>query len=336
MHSSDFPSRLSRRKLVAGAGGLAAMALFASAAHAQEAFPTKPLSVVVPMAPGGSTDYLARTVAQHLSEALGKPVVVDNKAGATGAIGTSFVARAPADGHTLLVAPSSVIVVNPLVSKVSYDTVRDLKPIGLLAKVEVIVVAAKETGFKTLADMIEYAKKHPGKLTYGSNGQGSAFHLAGEMLALQAGVEMLHVPYKGASLAEAALLSNEIDIMVTNTISAMPYIKSGKVVPLAIASSSGKSRELPEVPLATETLRGYTADTWLALYAPAATSDAVVDKLNAAVNDYLRDPQQAAALRSRGMEPAPGTADDLQRYQAQELATWTKVAKALKAAGRLE
>lgn len=336
MHSSNFQARFSRRKFVVGAGSLAAIALPAAAPDAQETFPTKPLSVVVPMAPGGSTDYLARTVAQYLSEALGKPVVVDNKAGATGAIGTSFVAKAPADGHTLLVAPSSVVVVNPLVSKVSYDIVRDLRPIGLLAKVEVVVVAAKETGFKSLVDMIDYAKKHPGKLTYGSNGQGSAFHLAGEMLGLMAGVEMLHVPYKGASLAEAALLSNEINIMVTNTISAMPYIKSGKVVPLAIASSSGKSRELPEVPLAAETLPGYTADTWLALYAPAATGDAVVERLNSAVNAYLRDPQHVAALRSRGMEPAPGTPGELQDYQARELAMWTKVATALKAAGRLE
>ena len=336
MHSSNFPSRLLRRQFVAGACGLATVALLASAADAQETFPTRPLSVVVPMAPGGSTDYLARTVAQHLSETLGKPVVVDNKAGATGAIGTSFVAKAPADGHTLLVAPSSVVVVNPLVSKVPYDIVRDLKPIGLLAKVEVVVVAARETGFKSLADMIDYAKKHPGKLTYGSNGQGSAFHLAGEMLGLMAGVEMLHVPYKGASLAEAALLSNEINVMVTNTISAMPYIKSGKVVPLAIASSSGKSRELPQVPLAAETLPGYTADTWLALYAPASTADAVVDRLNSAVNAYLHDPQHVAALRSRGMEPAPGTPGDLQRYQAQELAMLTKVATALRAAGRLE
>ncbi|MDP1837508.1 MAG: tripartite tricarboxylate transporter substrate binding protein [Reyranella sp.] len=336
MRSVDSTSRFSRRRFARSAVGVAALALLAPAVHAQEAFPTKPLSVVVPMAPGGSTDYLARTVAQQLSETLGKPVVVDNKAGATGAIGTSFVAKAAPDGHTLLVAPSSVVVVNPLISKVPYDVARDFKPVGLLAKVEVIVVAAKDKGFKTLADMIAYAKKNPGKLTYGSNGQGSAFHLAGEMLALQAGIELLHVPYKGASLAEAALLSNEIDIMVTNTISAMPYIKSGKIVPLAIASSSGKSRELPDVPLATETLPGYTADTWLALYAPAGTSDAVVDKLNAAVNAYLRDPQQAAALRSRGMEPSPGTAQDLQRYQAQELAMWTKVANALKAAGRLE
>lgn len=305
-------------------------------AQAATPFPSRPITVVVPMAPGGSTDYIARSVAQELTKALGQSAIVDNKAGATGAIGAQFVARAAADGHTLLLAPSSVVVMNPLVSKVSYDPTKDLKPVGRICVVESIIVARRGAGFTSLRDMIQYAKANPGKLTYGSNGAGSAFHLAGELLQQMGDFKMLHVPYKGASQAEAGLLSNEIDVLVTNTVSAMPHIRSGRITPLAVAGSLGRSRELPDLPQAQDTVPGYIADTWAALYAPAGTPDGVVNQLSAALNTYLRDPQNVKAMRDRGMEPTPGSPAELVRYQAEELAKWSKVTTALRAAGRLE
>lgn len=299
-------------------------------------FPSRPISIVVPMAPGGSTDYIARTVGQEMTKALGQSAVVENKVGATGAIGTQFVARSAPDGHTLLVAPSSVVVMNPLVSKVPYDPVKDLKPVGRMCIVEVIIAASKKTGFKSLADLVNFAKANPEKLSFGSNGIGSAFHLAGEFLQQLGGFKMLHVPYKGASLAEAALLANEIDVLVTNTVSVAPYVKAGRITALAVAGSLGRSRELPDLPHAQDTIKGYVVDTWAALYAPSGTSDTVVNQLNGVLNGYLRDPKNAEAMRDRGMEPTPGTPADLVRYQAEELAKWTKVTNVLRAAGRLE
>ncbi len=326
----------SRRSVIALAAAGGVCASVGVRAQGQQPFPTRAMNIVVPMAPGGSTDYIARTVGLELSKALGQPAVIDNKAGATGAIGTQYVARSTPDGHTLLVAPSSVVVMNPLVSKVPYDPVKDLKPVGRMCLVEVIVVASKKSGFTSLGDVVNYAKKNPGKLTFGSNGVGSAFHLAGEFMQQLGDFKMLHVPYKGASLAETALLSNEIDILVTNTVSAMPHIKSGKITPLAVAWSLGRSRALPNLPLAQSTIPGYVVDTWLGLYGPAGTEDGVVNKINGVLNAYLRDPSHAEAMRDRGMEPTPGTPEDLVKYQTEEFAKWTKVTAALRAAGRLE
>ncbi len=290
---------------------------------------------VVPMAAGGSTDFAARALAQELGQAVGQAVVVENRAGATGAIGTQAVVKAAPDGNTLLVAPSSVVVFNPLVSSVPYDPVKDLTPIGLISKVETIIVASRDSGLTSLRGLIDYAKAHPRKLNYGSNGMGSAFHLAGELFLNMAGIEATHVPYKGASLAEVALLSNEINWMVTNTVSAMPHIKSGRMVPLAIVSTLGKSRELPDVPDANDTVPGYYADTWVGLYGPAGVPKDVAARLNGMLNQYLNDEKQAAELRRRGLEPTPGSQEDLQAFQRSELAKWSKVVAALKTAGRL-
>lgn len=329
-------STISRRSTICL--GVALLAATSTSVWAQQdaLYPSKPISIVVPMSPGGSTDYVGRTIGQAMTSALGQTVLIDNRAGATGAIGTQYVAKSSPDGYTLLFAPSSVLVMNPLVNKVSYDTARDLKPVGLVCLVEVIIVASKATGFKTLEDLINYAKANPGKLTFGSNGLGSAFHLAGEYLQQLAEIDMLHVPYKGASMAEAALLSNEINVLITNTVSAIPHINAGSIVPLAVASSLGKSRELPDLPLAKDTVPGYVVDTWLGLYSPAGTSDAVVGKLNKFLNSYLQDPKNIEIMRTRGMEPKPGTSAELTRFQTAELSKWTTVTSGLRAAGRLK
>ncbi len=297
-------------------------------------FPTGPITMVAPMAAGGSTDYAARLFARKLSDALGKPALVENKPGASGAIGAVFVARAPADGHTLLVAPSTVAVVNPLVTSVPYDINRDFRPIGMLARVETVLVASKRSGFASIADMVRHAKANPGKLTYGSNGQGSALHLAGEFLAQLAGVELLHVPYKGASLAETALLAGEIDLLVTNTVSVIQHVRAQTVVPLALLSSS-PSQQLPQLQRGSQALPGYVVDTWVAVYAPKGTSETAVSKLNRALNTFLSDRENAAEMVSRGLEPAPGSPEDAQRFVDAETAKWTKVVTSMKAGKRL-
>jgi tripartite-type tricarboxylate transporter receptor subunit TctC len=326
-----------RRALLQLGAALVTASMMAPLASAQgtTAFPSKPISVVVPMSPGGATDVVARIFAQQLSQALGQPALVENKPGATGAIGATHVARAAADGHTLLVGPSSVMVVNPLVTKAPYDVARDFRPVGLLARAETIIVTNPASGFKTLNDVIQYAKKNPGKLAFGSNGQGGAFHLAGEFLQLAAGIELLHVPYKGAAPAETALMSGEIGLMVTNTVSVLPHIRSGRLVPLAIASP-GRSRELPNVPHASDTVPGYVVDTWVGLYAPAGTSDAAITRLSGVTNAFLRAPENIEAMRARGLEPVPGTPEDAVKFQNQEMAMWTRVVTEAKAKGRLD
>jgi tripartite-type tricarboxylate transporter receptor subunit TctC len=241
------------------------------------------------------------------SETLGKQVVVDNRPGASGAIGASLVARSAPDGYTLLVGPGTVMVVNPMVSKTQYDATRDFRAVGLLVGAELVFVTTPATGFKTLGDVIRYARKNPGKLTYASTGQGSSFHLATELLQDAAGIELLHVPYKGGAATETAMFACDIGFMLANTAYALPHIRSGRMMPLAIASPGG-SKELPDVPVASRTVPGYEANTWIGLYAPAGTSDEVIAKLNAAVNAYLRDPKHASDLRARGLELLPGFA----------------------------
>lgn len=305
-----------------------------TSAQGKDAYPSKPITLVVPSEAGAATDITARGLAQYLSTTLGKQVIVDNRPGASGAIGATYVARSAPDGYTLLVGPGTVMVVNPMVSKTQYDATRDFRPVGLLVGAELVFVTSPVTGFKTLGDVIQYAKKNPGKLNYASTGAGSSFHLATELLQDAAGVEMLHVPYKGGSSTEMALISGDIGFMLANTAYALPHIRSGRMVPLAIASP-GKSSELPNVPSASETVPGYEANTWNGLYAPAGTSDEIIAKLNAATNAYLRDPKEAASMRAKGLEPLPGSPADALRFQSQEQAKWGRVVSLVRSKGRL-
>lgn len=305
-----------------------------SIAQGKDAYPSKPITLVVPSEAGGAVDITARGLAQQLSMSLGKQVIVDNRPGASGAIGATYVARSAPDGYTLLVGPGTVMVVNPMVSKTRYDVARDFRAVGLLVSAELVFVTSQATGFKTLGDVIQYAKKNPGKLTYASNGQGSSFHLATELLQDMAGIDMLHVPYKGGASTETALLSGDIGFMLANTAYALPHIRSGRMVALAVASPEG-SKQLPEVPAASKTVPGYEANTWVGLYAPAGTSDDVIAKLNTAVNAYLRDLKNASDMRAKGLEPLPGSPADAVRFQSQEQAKWGRVVALVRAKGRL-
>lgn len=303
-------------------------------AQTNEAYPSKAITLVVPSQPGGTADPVARELAQHLSKEFGKPVVVENRPGASGAIGATHVAHAAPDGYTLLIGPVTTMVANPLVTETRYQVERDFRPVGLLIDAELVLVTTPSTGFKTLGDVIQYAKKNPGKLAYGSNGRGASHHLAMEYLQSLAGVELLHVPYQSGAAAEMAMLGGQIQVMIGNTSYVRPHIRSGRMVGLAVASAE-RSKALPDLPLSSATVAGYQLTTWVGLYAPAGTSDEIVAKLNAATNAFLRDPQNAEALRSKGLEPRPGSPADFLKFQTEEQKKWGKIVSFARAKGRL-
>ena len=306
-----------------------------SAQNINYEFKNKPISIIVPMSPGGSTDIIGRELAKHLGSQLNRAAVVENKPGATGAIGARAVLTADPDGHTLLMAPSSVLAMNPAMNEVNYNVSKDLKPVGMITAVEVVLIASVGSGIKSMEELLERAKKDPGKITYGSNGIGSAFHMAGALLGQLADIEMLHVPYKGGADSEAALLGNQIDIIAANTVTAGPHIKAGRMIPLAVLSSTGKSNYFPDVPLGSATVPNFEVDTWLALYAPAGTPDEAINKLNQELNGYLNDPRTVESLNSRGMHPKPGSPEELKNFQSKELEKWKNLIQSMRAKGRL-
>jgi len=335
MEASENCRMSGRRRFGKHVLGLAATALAMPVRNAMaEAYPSRPLTIVVPTSPGASADIMSRAFSQYLTKAMGQAVVVENKTGATGAIGAQFVARAAADGYTMLVGPSSTMVVNPLVQAVPYSTLNDFRMVGLMAKAEAVIVGSRAKGFRHLGDVIDYARANPGKVTYGSSGTGGVLHMAMEYLQLLTKTDMLHVPYKGAALAEVALLSNEIDVLLTNTSSVEPHIRAGRLVPLAITSTLPWSG-LRDVPKASDFVPGYSVDTWLGLYVPAAAGADRVALLNSALNGFLADPASIERMRRQGLAGTPGTPEAALQYQGAELKRWKPVVEAARSAGRI-
>lgn len=322
-------------KLAAGILVLVLAHVSGSQAEAQETYPSRVIKFVAPFPAGGATDLVGRVLAQRMSQSLGQPIIVENKAGATGAIGALAVAQALADGYTAFIGPSTAVVINPHVSPVPYDMDRDFRPVGLIMKAETLIVAHPSRGFKSLADVAAYARAHPGKLTFGSFGPGSSGHLVMAHLQSVADIELLHVPYKGAAPAELALVAGEIDLLVVNTVSSLPHIEAGKMTPITLISSA-KSQIFPNLAKAAELFPDFIFDTWVGLYVPAKTSETIVNRLNAAMVEVLKEPNLVADLRSRGIEPAPGSPADLVAFQAFESARWARAAASAKARGRLE
>jgi tripartite-type tricarboxylate transporter receptor subunit TctC len=307
----------------------------ATSASAQEAYPHRVIKFVSPFPAGGTTDIVGRVLAQRMSQSLGQPVIVENKAGAAGAIGAVTVAQARPDGYTALIGPSSTIAINPHVSQISYDVDRDFRPVGLIMKAETLIVAHPSKGFNSLQDVIAYARRNPGKLTFGSFGPGSSAHLVMAHLQAVAGIELLHVPYKGAAPAELALVAGEIDLLVVNTVSSLPHIEAGKMTPIALISSAA-SQIFPKLAKSSELFPDFIFDTWLALYVPAKTSDQIINRLNASMIEALTEPKLVQELRSKGIEPAPGSPSDLVAFQSIESERWANAAASAKAHGRLD
>lgn len=301
-----------------------ALLLCASLASAQN----NTVRLVVPFATGGPTDIAARVIAPLLSEAMGKTVIVDNRVGATGAIGAEFVARAPTDGTTILFGTSSIMGANPaLVQKLPYDPIRDFVAVSTIATIENILVVHPSVPVSNVQEFIRYAKDNPGKLFYGSSGIGSTYHLGAEMFANMTKTQLSHVPYKGQGPAAQDLLAGHLQLMFDAFNSAVPNIKAGRVKALGIASNK-RHPELPDLPTISEQgVSGYVTTIWIAFFLPAKTPPAIVDKMNQDLRAILQRPDVKERFTKLGMQASPSSSNDLDILLKQELALWTKVVK---------
>ena len=288
----------------------------------------KPIRIVVPFAAGGPTDVLARVLAPKLSASLHRTVIVDNKVGATGAIGAVFVAKAAPDGDTLLLGTSSIMAASPnLTANLPYDPMKDFIPISMVATIENILVVHPSVPAKTVKELIAYGKANPGKLTYASSGIGSTYHLGGELFAAQAGITMTHVPYKGAAPAIQDVLAGHVNAMFDNTSSAIPNIKAGRVRALGVASLK-RYPALPDLPtIAEEGLAGYETTIWLGLFAPAKTPVAIIQKLHKEINDAVNSIEYKERLAALDLQPRASSGQELANYLKTDLAKWAKVVK---------
>ncbi|MEM5275011.1 tripartite tricarboxylate transporter substrate binding protein [Cupriavidus taiwanensis] len=305
---------------------VAAMAC-CSAVSAQ-GYPDKPVALVVPFAPGGTVNLTARLLATHMSQLLGQPVVVDNKPGAGGAIGAAFVAKARADGYTLLYATMGNQVIQPLVSRnLSFSPSKDFAPIALFATVPNVLAVSANTPAKNIDELIQYAKANPGKLNMGSAGQGSVNHMIGELFMLRTGVKFTHVPYKGAGPATTDLLAGQIQVLFANLPGLQPYVKSGKVRLLGVASRQ-RNPAIPDVPTFAELgVKNAETESWSALMAPAGTSPEIIRKLQDTIRVIATDRAVVKQLTTQGVQPLYGNAADLDKLIGDDTRRWAEVVK---------
>ena len=301
---------------------------FQSQASSAQAYPTKPVRMVVPLVPGGSVDNLARALAQKMSESMGQQVFVDNRGGASGNIGTELVVRAPADGYTIMPV-SMTLVVNPfLFPKLPFDVVRDLAPISLVGAVPLVLVVHPSVPAKTVGELLALAKAHPDKLNYPSAGRGTNSHLSMELFKHLSGAKIVTVPYRGGGPGQIALLGGEVDVGFYSIVTAVPHIKSAKLRPLAI-SSKARSSILPQLPSVAEAgVAGYEFTTWYGVLCPAATPPAVINSINEHIVKALRSPEIAQRFAYEGAEAIGSSPAQFGAHIKAELARWEKVVKA--------
>jgi len=298
--------------------------LFASVVHAQP-WPAKPVRIIVPFAPGGPADVLARVVGQDLSDALGQPFVVDNKVGAAGNIGVEQIAKAAPDGYTLGIVPVGNVAVNPSLFPTLPYKASDLAPVAMLATVENVLVVNASVPAQSLKELLALAKQKPGTLSFASPGAGSQAHLAGELMALDADVKLIHVPYKGIGPAINDLVGGQVTMMFGSMSAVLPHIKSGKLRALGVASLK-RSAAMPELPtIAEQGLPKFEAVSWYALMAPAGTPAAIVDRLNAESVRALAKPAIKEKFAAQGLEPGSGKPQELAATIRTETARWAEV-----------
>ena len=315
-------------KITRRAAGALALAMLASPSWAQD-FPSKSIKLVVPYAPGGGADSVARIVAKKVSENIGQPIVIENKGGAGSIVGTDLVAKAEPDGYTLLLGQSGPISINPAVYKtLPYDPVKDFAPITMTTAYPYILVVNSDSPAKTLQEFVALAKSKPGALNYGSTGVGAANHLVAELFASKAGLKMTHVPYRGTALAVGDLVSGTLNVVFGDPISVLPHIKSGKLRALAVTSLE-RSPVAPEVPTVAESgYPGFEALAWHGILAPAKTPPAVVKKLNAEFVKALADPATKELLEKQAMQTVGNTPEVFAAFIQKDIATWKAVAAA--------
>lgn len=302
----------------------AALALPAAA----QTYPTKAIRLIIAQAPGSTTDVLSRIVGNKLNEGLGQALVIDARPGAGGSLGTELAARAVADGYTLFMGNNSTHGANPaLYAKLPYDAVKDFTPIVYVAATPYVLCVHPSLPVKTVKELIALAKSRPGQINYASAGNGSTHHLSSEMLKLQAGINMVHIPYKGTTPAITALVSGESQVMFGTVTGVQPQIKANRIRGLAVTTPK-RSDFLPELPTMAETLPGFEVLSWFGILGPAGTPAAVVTRINSETNKALGMPDVRSALAQQGLEPVGGTPDQFANYIKSELAKFAKLAKA--------
>lgn len=320
--------RLPRRLLLATTVALGAIALL-PAAQAQSEWPSKPITLIVPFAAGGTSDILARTLGERLQAVLKQTVIVDNKAGAGGVIGASAVAKAPADGYTLLLGTIASHAINPALraGSMPYDASKDFAPINLLGSIANVMLVGANQPYKSVQDVIKDAKAKPGMITFASAGQGSSQHLSGETFKLLAGAQIEHVPYKGSAPAIQDVIGGQVPMSFETVTVALPHIQSGKVRALAVTPAK-RAPMLPDTPTMQEAgVAGFDVASWQAIYAPAGTPPAIVERLNTEIEKILATPDVKAKFEGLGLQHTPNTPAQFAQFGKEELAKWTRIIK---------
>ncbi|WP_310628644.1 tripartite tricarboxylate transporter substrate binding protein [Limnohabitans sp.] len=296
-------------------------------ALAQDKFPNKPVTVVVPQAAGGANDAIARVIAQKLSEQMGQPFVIDNRTGAGGNVGTTAVARAKADGYTLMVTADSAMVINPsLYQSTGFDPIKDFDPVGTVATAGYVLVANPSFPAKNTTELIALAKQQPGKINIGSAGNGTLNHLIGEMLSKAAGIDMVHVPYKASSAAVTDLVAGQVQVSVQSLPSSIAFIRSGKVKVLGVINPK-RLPALPDVPTIGETIKGFGTTPWYGMFVPAGTPKHIVTQLNAEIAKALESKDVLDRLAGVGCEPYKSTSEQFANLVRDDLSRWAKIVK---------
>jgi tripartite-type tricarboxylate transporter receptor subunit TctC len=314
----------SRRAVLAGAA--AALSLpFIGRASAQAQWPTKVVRVVVPFAAGGTTDILGRLMAQKLSEEYGQQFIVENKSGAGGNIGADSVAKSEPDGYTFVIGTPGPHVINQYIYKNQpFDGTKDLAPVIVIARVPNLISVNLDVKAKTLQELIALAKANPGKLSYASPGNGSTGHVATELLKSMAGIDLVHVPYRGSAPALTDVIGGRVEMSLDNLPAVQPFVEGGKLRPLAVTTAK-RWPELPDVPTVAEAgVPGYEASSWFTIAAPAKTPAEIIAKVNKSVNTYMADAEMIAKMRKLGADPVGGSPDDMAKLMADENVKWKK------------
>lgn len=314
---------MKRRDFIAAASAAA----LSTTAWAQDTYPSRPVRLIVPFPPGGPTDIMGRTAAKAMGERLGQQFVVENKAGAGGNIGTDAVAKAAPDGYTVLFTLNSHTVNPAIYAKLPFDTQKDFEPVGLVASLPQLLAVNPQVPYNNVAELLAAAKAKPGELSYASVGVGSPGHLAGELLNLRAGVKTQHVPYRGGGPAVTDVMAGQVPLLWVSIPAAAQFVKTGKLKALAV-STVKRSAAFPDVPTVQEAgVADFEVDSWYAMFVPAKTPKPIIDKLNAALNTVLKEPEIKEKLLAQGSEAVGGPPEALAKAVATELPKWAKLAK---------
>ena len=316
---------MKKRHLLAVCAAVASAAFLVVPSVQAQTYPSKPVRLIVPFPAGGATDLFARSLSQKLGERLGQSVVVDNKPGAGGTLGSDLAAKAPADGYTLLLSTSSTHSIGPnLNPKIPYDAVRDFTPISQVGNAPSIMLVPNNSPARTIQEWIEHARRNPGRLNYASSGNGTIVQLTAELFKAQANVFVVHIPYRGTALAIPDLISGKLDVLFDSLPTGLPHVKEGRLRALGVTSAR-RTPLAPDLPPISDVLPGYESTTWFGLFGPRGLPPDVVARVNTAANQVLRDPEVVDRLTRLGIEPVGGTPAQFTALLATESAKWKKI-----------